>query len=457
MSNETALLKIEPGAPLAMIRPVINPVELIAYHDEVARFVATALKDGTDYMQIPGTGQNAKAALTKAGSERLVVGFGCIAEFEIMESEADHNYAAHYSLPKWIDLTDPGKAKKEELKAQFPGRFRSIKKGNDWKWQEAIVEEGEALGLYRYVVRCRLCRRDSGEVIGTGVGSCSTMESKYIRSPRESENTVLKMAKKRAQVDAVLGTFGLSDRFTQDVEDKPKQTGSGDDAMDADFHEEKTEVAETPEQIQQRLNQMVRECGFGKETLACFMAAVRAGDPEASAYELIVSAHVAGARSVQEVYEHADVPFAQVTTVVSESEDPVATGQAAGSTDQAAEPAATGGGNVAYGIVIKLNNNLEECTDQQVKKACVMMSERGVTDDQDMRLLLWGLLCYVEAADITAVQNGTIHGLTKGQISGLIDWLGKADASVCASALGDVKRVLAKHVGQGDLLGEGGK
>jgi hypothetical protein len=34
------------------------------------------------------------------------------------------------------------------------------------------------------------------------------------------ENTILKMAKKRAQVDAVLTTFGLSDQFTQDMEEQ---------------------------------------------------------------------------------------------------------------------------------------------------------------------------------------------------------------------------------------------
>src|SRR5690606_23849470 len=66
--------------------------------------------------------------------------------------------------------------------------------------------------------------RESGLVIGSGMGSCSSLESKYISRPRDLENTILKMAKKRAYVDATLSTFGLSDQFTQDVEDMAEGT-----------------------------------------------------------------------------------------------------------------------------------------------------------------------------------------------------------------------------------------
>jgi hypothetical protein len=50
---------------------------------------------------------------------------------------------------------------------------------------------------------------------------------KYVDRPRECENTALKMAEKRAHVGAVLNAFGLSEQFTQDVEDNqsgPRRT-----------------------------------------------------------------------------------------------------------------------------------------------------------------------------------------------------------------------------------------
>ena len=79
---------------------------------------------------------------------------------------------------------------------------------------------GKSLGLYRYVIKCYI-KDHSEKTIGSGIGSCSTLESKYIDRPRDMENTVLKMAQKRALVAATLNAFGLSDRFTQDmVEDE---------------------------------------------------------------------------------------------------------------------------------------------------------------------------------------------------------------------------------------------
>jgi hypothetical protein len=81
-------------------------------------------------------------------------------------------------------------------------------------------EEGESLGLYRYVVQVDIVD-EHGQVRGSGIGSCSSMESKYVDRPRDSENTILKMAMKRAHVAGVLSTFGLSEQFTQDVEETP--------------------------------------------------------------------------------------------------------------------------------------------------------------------------------------------------------------------------------------------
>ena len=117
-----------------------------------------------------------------------------------------------------------------------------------------------------YIIKCRLKHINTGAFWGEGVGSCSTMESKYRYrneyidtgdpipqdyrdnkakykadgfvcrkdngnwrwyqykktendNPADVYNTVLKMAKKRALVDAVLTATAASDIFTQDLED----------------------------------------------------------------------------------------------------------------------------------------------------------------------------------------------------------------------------------------------
>jgi hypothetical protein len=112
----------------------------------------------------------------------------------------------------------------------------------------------------RYQVKARLLS-PSGAFVGCGIGECSSSEEKYkwrraicdeefeecpserrrekwtkgfkgaknykqkqVRTePADLANTVLKMAKKRALIDAVLTATAASDFFTQDVEDLPPE------------------------------------------------------------------------------------------------------------------------------------------------------------------------------------------------------------------------------------------
>ncbi|HBQ85293.1 MAG TPA: hypothetical protein DD811_02265 [Syntrophomonas sp.] len=79
------------------------------------------------------------------------------------------------------------------------------------------VEDYEK-GFFSYNIRCTLSR--NGYDICEGVGNCNSRESKYVKAdPYSVANTILKMAKKRAYVDAALSVASLSDIFTQDIED----------------------------------------------------------------------------------------------------------------------------------------------------------------------------------------------------------------------------------------------
>jgi hypothetical protein len=182
------------GTPPALLRPVASPRELLAMQDDVAQLIQQALKSGVDYGTIPGTGD--KPSLFKAGAERINLAFGAHGEYVIVEKEIDHDRSVRFQKRKKV------------WRNQFKGDREKV-------WE---TEEGESLGLYRYVVSCRLMR--DGRVLAEGVGSCSTLESKYVDRPRDCENTVLKMAQKRAYVAATLNAYGLSNRFTMDVEDR---------------------------------------------------------------------------------------------------------------------------------------------------------------------------------------------------------------------------------------------
>ena len=78
-------------------------------------------------------------------------------------------------------------------------------------------------GIFHYEVRVTLDPINSTQIVAEGIGSANTKEEQYNeQSPYTIVNTVLKMAKKRALVDAVLNVSATSGIFTQDIEDMPK-------------------------------------------------------------------------------------------------------------------------------------------------------------------------------------------------------------------------------------------
>lgn len=145
---------------------MINIDELEGIMERLNRFqviVQKTLKQNLDYGIIPGTGK--KPTLLKPGAEKILMLLGLRSEFEIAQQTRDFE-----------------------------------------------------IGFFQYQLKCKLFK---GEILITeGMGSCNTKESKYRKSDGFSvDNTVLKMAKKRALVDAALMVGSLSDMFTQDLED----------------------------------------------------------------------------------------------------------------------------------------------------------------------------------------------------------------------------------------------
>ena len=216
----------------------ITPDDVLRQIQMVQQLMAKAMKDGTHYGAIPGTGQ--KKNLLKPGADKLCLMFRLAPTYEV-ES---------------IDLL---------------GGHREAK------------------------VKCTLTQITTGKVFSQGVGSCSTMESKYryrndvmtdedgkpklvpgkywqSRDPdilggqefsakkvdgkwlvcRRVEaadladvyNTVLKMAKKRSYVDATISATAASDIFTQDLEDMPEVVQS---------RQETPHPSPQPEQIEEQV------------------------------------------------------------------------------------------------------------------------------------------------------------------------------------------------------------
>lgn len=119
-----------------------------------------------------------------------------------------HDYGASFFGASKPSLLKPG-AEKILMLLGLSSEYEIIEKVQDY-------EEG----FFAYTVRCILTK--NGIVVTEGLGHCNSKEKKYESDKQDKYmlgNTCLKMAKKRAQVDAALTVGSLSDIFTQDLED----------------------------------------------------------------------------------------------------------------------------------------------------------------------------------------------------------------------------------------------
>jgi uncharacterized protein (DUF3820 family) len=147
---------------------IIESVDIGAVQSTLAKInqfqavVQNTLKASHDYGVIPGT---SKPTLLKPGAEKIQMLLGVTSEYEVIERVQDYEK-----------------------------------------------------GFFAFTVRCIVYK--NGMKITEGVGHCNTKEKKYInQDPYTLANTCLKMAKKRAQIDATLTLASLSEIFTQDIED----------------------------------------------------------------------------------------------------------------------------------------------------------------------------------------------------------------------------------------------
>mgnify|MGYP001851588486 FL=1 len=89
---------------------------------------------------------------------------------------------------------------------------------------ESKIEQHDENGMFfYYLVRCDLVKPNEwGEtVLSNSYGSANTAEKRNgFNSAADAANSTLKMAQKRALVGAALAISGLSDMFTQDIENE---------------------------------------------------------------------------------------------------------------------------------------------------------------------------------------------------------------------------------------------
>ena len=197
---------------------------------QLREFVRSILVPGVDFGTIPGA---KKPFLQKPGAEKLCLLYNMAPEFHPIDSDTIRDWTTN---PPHIQLA----------------------------------------------YRCDLIHRPTGTKVGEGSGVCSSWEQKYRYRAEwwqgkgeppandgwkrtktgfrrqtvnedisDSVNTILKIAQKRAQIDAVLRATATSEFFVQDIEDAPRdEEPSGPSKAEIDEIEKKVdETVATVEKV----------------------------------------------------------------------------------------------------------------------------------------------------------------------------------------------------------------
>lgn len=248
--------------------PVISVQEMVQRRSIIAQLVKELLVEGVDYGTLPGTNQ--KPFLMKPGAEKMISVFGLEPRLDHAKEVVDWTGEGHGGEPffcyeyQFSLLRDGrvmgvgiGSANSWESKyryrwvadAELPPQYASIKHSlksrddSEWVFKFAL-EKGETSGAYGKPPEYWQKFHDAianGEATTAMKATKSGRELAAIVIPAKSfripnpdiadiVNTLQKMGQKRAYIQATLMALGLSEFFTQDVEDFLPTTFTRDDA-----------------------------------------------------------------------------------------------------------------------------------------------------------------------------------------------------------------------------------
>lgn len=193
--NAVAVVPYQPAIEAYGARS-LTAADIRAQVNLIQDVMLEVMKEGVHYGKIPGT--NGKS-LWKPGAEKLAATFRLSAKPRV--EDLSQGGEIHYRL--FVALV----AKDGTFVGEGVGECSSQEEKYSWR-KASHAKEYDATPENR--------RRIKFDKEGK--------ETKQVRTnPWDVANTILKMAKKRAQVDAVITATAAGDIFTQDIEDLPEE------------------------------------------------------------------------------------------------------------------------------------------------------------------------------------------------------------------------------------------
>ena len=212
--DKQVTLAVDPTANALSVQQLLGQVQLIQ------QVMVATMRDGEHFGKIPGCGD--KPTLLKPGAEKLCLTFRLAPAYAVEEKQLDRGHREYRVLCTLSSILSGafvgqgvGICTSMEAKYRFrvgqgeptdkpvPRAYWDLRQEDPAKAQECIGGKGFS----------------TRKIEGKGWMICKGGEKTEHDNPADHYNTVLKMAKKRALVDAVLTATAASDIFTQDLED----------------------------------------------------------------------------------------------------------------------------------------------------------------------------------------------------------------------------------------------
>jgi hypothetical protein len=248
MSNEkqtTALVKNPQltGASVALtempIGTEMSVQAIVARKRKIGEVMEAVMTSGEHYGLIPGCGD--KPSLFKSGAEVLATTFGLAPTFKINRTDLPNGHR-EYEIVCTLHHIATGAVVGEGV-----GTCSTMESKYRWRRGERKCPDcGKATIIkgkdeYGGGWVCFAKKGGCGHKWPDGEKAIESQEAGRVENPdiADTYNTVLKIAKKRAQVDCTLTAVGASDILTQDLEDLPPPSNHNEPERKPPAKEEK--------------------------------------------------------------------------------------------------------------------------------------------------------------------------------------------------------------------------
>ena len=212
--DKQVTLSVDPTAAALSVQQLLGQVQLIQ------QVMGATMRDGEHFGKIPGCGD--KPTLLKPGAEKLCLTFRLAPAYAVEEKQLERGHREYRVLctlssiltgafvGQGVGVCTSMEGKYRYRQGQGEPTDRPVPRAYWDLRQEDPAKAQELIGGKGYSTR---------KIEGKGWMICKGGEKTEHDNPADHYNTVLKMAKKRALVDAVLTATAASDIFTQDLED----------------------------------------------------------------------------------------------------------------------------------------------------------------------------------------------------------------------------------------------